>query len=135
MQIVKSTRVLLSVLAVSATLSVVALSSGCFVVAAGAAGAGTVAFVEGKLVVSLPNSYDAVVHASDRAIKQMQFYKLTDVRDALTSTFTARTADDKKLTIEVERKADDLTEVEIRIGTFGDKPGSVAILDQIKSDL
>jgi hypothetical protein len=135
MQIAKSIRALWPILAASALLSVTSLNSGCFVVAAGAAGAGTVAFVEGKLTVTLANSYDSVVRATDRSIAQMQYFKLTDQRDALKSTFTLRTPDDQKVTIEIERKEDNLTGMEIRVGTFGDKQESIAILDHIKTNL
>jgi Protein of unknown function (DUF3568) len=129
-------RLWLQASAVAAVLSVVALNSGCVVAVAGAAaGAGTVAWVEGKLVVTLGNSYDQVTRATDTAIAQLQFFKLSDERDALTTTVTVRTAEDKKVTVEVKRVADQLTKVEIRVGAFGDKPVEQAVYDRIRANL
>jgi hypothetical protein len=113
------------------------LTSGCFLVVAGAAagGAGAVAYVEGKLRVNFSNNYEAVVHASDQAIAQLQFLKVGETKDALKAILEARTADDKKVTIEVDRVGDNLTKVEISVGTFGDKTVSMAIYDRIKGNL
>ena len=130
-------RILPSV-AAAALLSIAVLGSGCFVAAvgvAGAAGAGTVAWVEGALTVTLPNGFEAVTRASDQAIAQLQFAKLGDDRDALKAILTARTVDDKKIVIQVTRVGDDLTKIEIRVGTFGDKPLSSAILNKIQANL
>jgi hypothetical protein len=124
-------------LAVAAALSMAALNSGCIVAAAGgvAAGAGTVAWVEGKLVVTLANPYDNVVRATDQAITQLQFLKVGDARDSLSATLKAHTASDKRVTIDIERQGDQTTKVEIRVDTFGDKALSMTILDRIKANL
>jgi len=112
------------------------MTSGCFLVVAGAAAGGAgVAYAEGKLTVHFANRYEDVVHASDQAIAQLQFLKVGEEKDALKATLEARTADDKKVTIEVDRVSDSLTKVEIRIGTFGDKSVSMAIYDRIKGNL
>ncbi|HVW22240.1 MAG TPA: DUF3568 family protein [Opitutaceae bacterium] len=114
------------------------MTSGCFLVVAGAAagaGAGAVAYVDGKLTVNLGNPYEAVVNASDRAIAQLQFLKVGESRDALKAILEARTSDDKKVAITVTRVSDTLTKVEIRVGTFGDKTISRAIYDRIKGNL
>ena len=114
------------------------MTSGCFLVVAGAAagaGAGAVAYVDGQLTVNFGNTYDAVVHAADQAIAQLQFLKVGESKDALKAILEARTADDKKVLITVTRTSDTLTKVEIRIGTFGDKQVSTAIYDRIKGNL
>jgi hypothetical protein len=122
--------------ALAAALAVVAVESGCVVVAAGAAaGAGTVAWVEGKLVVTLDSPYENVARAADKAIAQLQFLKLSEDKDALTATLTARTAEDKKVIIDVKREADHLTKVQIRVGDFGDKSVEQAIFDRIRANL
>jgi hypothetical protein len=129
-------RLLIQASAIAAVLSVAALNSGCVVAAAGAAaGAGTVAWIEGKLVVTVDNGYDHTLRATDRAITQLQFLKLSDSRDALTATLTARTAEDKKVIIDVKREADHLTKIEIRVGDFGDKAIEQAIYDRILANL
>ena len=129
-------RVWLQASALAAALAVMAVESGCVVAAAGAAaGAGTVAWIEGKLVVSLDSPYEDVVRGAERSIDQLQFLKLSEDRDALTATLTARTAADKKVIIDVKRVADHLTKVEIRVGDFGDKSVEQAIFDKIRANL
>lgn len=115
--------------------SILFLQSGCFIVAAGAAGAGAVAYVRGELQVSLPNDYENVVRATNRAIEQLQFVKISERKDALSDKVEARTAQDKKIVIELTKVADKLTKVEIRVGLVGNEQVSQTILDKIKANL
>ncbi len=132
----RNIRLGLQVFALTGAVAVAALNSGCVaVVAAGAAGATTVAWVEGKLVVTLDSPYETVLRGADQAIAQLQFLKLSDSRDALTATLEARTAEDKKVIIDVKREGDHLTKVQIRVGSFGDKAVSQAIYDKIRANL
>ncbi len=114
------------------------LSSGCFlfaVAAVGGAAAGTVAYVDGKLEVSLGYSYDAVVTASNRAISQLQFAQPEERKDALSDTLTTHDAKGDSIEVVVTKVGDNLTKVDIRVGTFGDQPMSQEILDKIKANL
>lgn len=126
---------------ISATLAVLvglATSTGCFLVAvgaAGAAGAGTVAYVRGELDATLGRRYEAVANSADSAIAQLQFVKVSETKDAFTWEIVARTAEDKKVDIKVSRQGDDLTRVSIRIGVFGDEEKSRVVLDRIKANL
>lgn len=110
-----------------------ALQSGCFIVAAGAAGAGAVAYVRGELETTLSGSYDAVERAANRAIEQLQLVKINERKDAFIAVITARTADDKKVEIKITKLATETTKVQIRVGVFGDEAKSLAILDKIKA--
>jgi hypothetical protein len=111
------------------------LSSGCLLLAAGAAGAGTVAYVRGELAASLGNELGAVVKATNRTIEQLKFAKIAESADALSARFTARTAQDKKIEIVLTKVGEDLTKMEIRVGVFGDEDVSMTILSKIKSNL
>jgi membrane protein implicated in regulation of membrane protease activity len=125
----------LAALALSAAL---ALTSGCFLLAvgaAGAAGAGSVAYVRGQLDASLAKPYDAVVNAADASVGQLQLAKIRESRDFYTSVIEARTADDKKVVIKINKQADNLSRVRIRIGFFGDEGKSRGILERIQADL
>jgi hypothetical protein len=125
----------LTALAFAVTL---AATSGCFLVAigaAGAAGAGTVAYIRGELDATLGNQYDLVIKATDGSIGQLQFAKVRETKDAFSSEIIARTAEDKKIDITITKVADNLTKVAIRIGVFGDEEKSRAILDKIKGNL
>jgi hypothetical protein len=128
----------LSTLRISAALvlSVFAgLQSGCLVVAAGAAGAGTVAYIRGELDASLQGNHDTVVAATNRAVDDLKFARISETKDALTAVIVARTADDKKIDIKVVRISDNLSKVQIRVGIFGDEFVSVSILERIKANL
>lgn len=111
------------------------LSSGCVVVAAGAAGAGTVAYVRGELQATLDKPLADVNRASLRAIEQLKFAKVSEKEDALTAQIVARTADDTKIEIKIESVSSALVKVRIRVGLVGDDRISHAILDKIKENL
>lgn len=129
----KRSRLLLSCVFGAVLAASAALQSGCIVVAAGAAGAGAVAYVRGELESTLSGSYEAVERASNRALEQLQLVKINEKKDAFVAVITARTADDKKVVITVTKLATETTKVQIRVGVFGDEAKSLAILDKIKA--
>lgn len=112
-----------------------ALPSGCLAVAAGAAGAGTVAFVRGELAASLDQSFDQSVRATNRAIEDLKLAKISETQDALVATIIARTAEDKKIEITVSSVSAAQAKVQIRVGVFGDEALSQRILEKIRSNL
>jgi hypothetical protein len=118
-----------------AALALFPLLSGCVVVVAGAASAGTVAWVEGRLDAPLDANFDQAEKAANRAVSQLQFVKISENKDALNAILTVRTAEDKKVEIKVVRIGDTTSQVQIRVGLFGDKGQSLAILDKIKANL
>ncbi|MFA5056729.1 MAG: DUF3568 family protein [Opitutaceae bacterium] len=119
---------------VAATLTLASLT-GCVAVVAGAAGAGTVAWVMNRLDATLDTNFEKAATAANLAIKQLEFAKVSEKKDALTATLIARTAEDKKVEIKVLKVSDQSTKVQIRVGVFGDKTVSLAILDKIKANL
>ena len=131
----KTLSVLLWGVVLAGATSVAVMQSGCLLVAAGAAGAGTVAYVRGELTAALSNGYESVVRASNRAIDGLQFKKISEAKDALKAVLIARTADDKKVEITITKESDALTKVEIRVGVFGDERLSLTVLDKIKARL
>ena len=118
-----------------AVMALLPLLSGCVAVLAGAAGAGAVAWVEGRLDATLDANFDQAEKAADRAVTQLQFVKVNEEKDALTATLIARTAEDKKIEIKVVRVGDTTSRVQISVGVFGDEGQSLAILDKIKANL
>jgi len=117
----------------AAAAATVALT-GCVAIVAGAAGAGTVAYIRGELDAPLNASYPQAVTAVDRAIQQLEFARISDRQDALTAIFVARTAEDKKITIKVTKVADQTSKVAIRVGWLGDESLSLTILSRIKAN-
>lgn len=127
---------LLSSLAIATLLAVSAtLQSGCIVVAAGAAGAGAVAYIRGELQSTLSQSLEATEQAANKALSQLQLIKINESKDAFVAILTARTADDKKVEIKLTKVAAESTKVQIRVGVFGDETRSLAILEKIKANL
>ncbi len=125
-------------LAAAGLLAALATTSGCFLVAvgaAGAAGAGTVAYVRGELDASLGNQYDRVINATDAAVGQLELAKVRESKDAFSAEIIARNSLDKKIDITISKEADNLTKLTIRIGVFGDEEESRAILDRIRTNL
>jgi hypothetical protein len=109
--------------------------TGCVAVVAGAAGAGTVAWVRGELEARLDASYEKAATAANLAIKQLQFAKISEKKDALTAILIARTAEDRKVEIKVLKVGDQSAKVQIRVGVFGDEALSLTILDKIRTNL
>jgi hypothetical protein len=112
-----------------------ALTSGCLLVAVGAAGAGAVAYVKGDLTATVAHPVDPVTRATERAIDQLQLVKVNESHDQFSAALTARTSDDKKVEIKITQNSDDTTKINIRVGTFGDESLSRAILEKIKGNL
>jgi hypothetical protein len=120
----------------AALLAALTATSGCFLFVVGAgAGAGTVAFIDGKLKSSVDANFERTAQAANAAIPQMSFVKISEEKDALNDKIIARDAGDKRIEIDLENDGDKLTKVEIRFGVFGDQALSQAILDKIKADL
>ena len=131
----KSSLVLRAVVA-AGLVAMVVLQAGCLLVAAGAvAGASTVVYVRGELEASLRHGFESVDRATNRAIDQLQFKKMSETRDSLTAVIKAHTADDTTVEIKIVRVTDVLTKVVIRAGVLGDQALSATILEKIKSSL
>lgn len=108
--------------------------SGCVLAAAGAA-AGAVAYVRGELQTLLDHNYNHVVDATRAALKDLEFAKISENKDALEAVFVYRTALDKKVKIKLSKSTDKSTTVRIRVDVIGDEALSLAILDKIKANL
>lgn len=126
---------LLTVCALVASLTALTLTSGCLAVAAGAGAAGAVAYVRGDLQTTLTSSLDDAERATNRAIQDLAFAKVSEKKDALLAVFIARNAADKKIEIKLDHVGDKTTEVHIRVGVLGDQALSLAVLDKIKANL
>lgn len=111
-----------------------AVLPGCFLVLAAAGGAGTVAYVSGKLKATVSQDVPTVYAASMKAMDDLKIPVSSSGQDALSATLTARDAQDKKITIDIKRSGT-TTDIVIRVGFWGDQAKSQTILDKIKSHL
>ena len=113
-----------------------ALFSGCAaVVVGGAAGAGVYAYVRGEMKGQESRSLDQTWSATQAAMKDLQFSVSSQQKDALQARLIARTALDKKIEINLTKVSDTITEVRIRVGTFGDQTLSQTIVQAIEKRL
>ena len=128
-------KTLLKLLLVPLAAGWLAVLIGCVPVAAGAAGAGTMAWVNGRLDATLESDYENVVKATNAAIKDLQFAKISENKDALEAILVARTAADKKIEIKIFKVVDKAAKVQIRVGFFGDQSLELTVLDKIKANL
>ena len=120
---------------VAAAALVLTSLTGCVAVVAAGAGAGTVAWARGELESTLSAGYDTSVEATNRAIQQLQFAKISESKDALTDKIIVRTAGDRKVVIRIDKMADLSSKVRIRVGWFGDEALSLTILEKIRANL
>ena len=116
-------------------LAVLGLASGCVAVVAGAGAGGAVAYTEGRLSADLSADIGRTEQATRTAISQLQFVLVSDRTDALSGELIARTAQDKKVDIELSKSGDTVTHVKIRVGIFGNSEISLEILNKIKANL
>ena len=117
---------------------VLAFNGGCalfLVGGAAAAGAGTVAYVSGELKETEDVAYDKVYDATLAAMNDMQYAVVDKSKAGITAKIFVRTAGDKKIQITLDKQSASVTEIHIRVGTFGDESLSRQILDKIKSHL
>lgn len=122
-------------LAALLALAALPLLSGCVVVAAGAVGAGAVAYVRGELESSLEAGLDDAYAAAQRALAKLEFAKIDERRSGLDAQLVHRTALDKKVDIRLKKVTERLTKIEIRVGVVGDQELSLTLLDKIRAEL
>lgn len=130
-----SIRVLCLRFAAIVGLTLVPLVGGCVIVAAGAAGAGAVAYVRGELSAGVEHDLPQVYRATQRALHKLEFAKISEESSAVDAHLLYRTALDRKIEIKLRKTSNQLTDLRIRIDLIGDQALSRTILDQIKAEL
>ena len=106
-----------------------------FGAAAAAAGAGAYYYVKGDLKRNYEAPMDKTWNATVKALEALQINVESKQNDALTGVINGKLADGKSYTVNVKRLNENLTEVGIRVGTFGDRDRAEAIHDKILSSL
>lgn len=134
MKIKKLTR-LAALLSAIVALAMLASTSGCLAVAAGAGAGATVAYVRGDLDTTLSGTLDRSTGAVNKAIEQLRFAKVSERKDALQVIIIARNASDKRIELHLDKLGDDATKLKIRVGTFGNDFLQTTILEKVKENL
>lgn len=121
-------------LAVLAGALVALSSSGCALLLVGAgaaAGAGTVAYLQGELKTNQDAPLDKVLKAADATLKEMKLTVLERTEGVERAKLTARVEGDKRVEITLTRLTPKATAISIRVGVFGDEALSRQILEKI----
>ena len=103
--------------------------------AAAAVGAGTYYYVKGDLKRNYEAPMDKTWEATVKAVEEMKLSVESQQHDALSGVIKGKMADGKGFEINLKRVGENLTEVGVRIGTFGDREKSEAIHNTIHSKL
>ncbi len=122
------------------TLWVIAIGSqlGCAVLLLGggaAAGAGIVAYTKGELTTAEEADLDRVWAAAQGAMDDLDFVIQSRLTTAGSAKLIARGAGSRRVTVTLERRVGNLTEISVRVGYFGDEPLSRLILQKIRRRL
>jgi len=125
----------LRVLCICVIAFVVFASSGCFILLAGGAAGTGVAYAGGDLEALLKADPPAVAEAAEGAFKALEIAKVSAKSTGLDAEIIGRTAQDTRIMVKVVRKTEGVSEISIRVGTFGDKKLSLAVYDEIKKRL
>ncbi len=115
--------------------------SGCSrkwaVIGAAAAAVGTSAYfyVKGDLKRNYEAPIDKTWQAAVKSVEDLGLSTESNQNDAFNGVIKGKMADGKSFTITVKQLGENLTEVGVRIGTFGNREISESIHDKILSNL
>ena len=119
-------------------LTLLFFSSGCALLLVGggaAAGAGAVGYARGELKSVETADLTTSFSASKKALDDLGFFVTSGTHDAISAKLVARGSSDTKIEISLKQMSEKLTEVRIRVGTFGDEIISNTIHQKIKAHL
>lgn len=117
--------------------SVLVANSGCVALVAGAAAAGGAtgyAYYKGKVTRTYVAAFDDVWAATRTALGELQMPIVAEERSGLGGTIESKNGSDKvQITFDVQRREGEgtLTQVGVRVATFGDDTVSNRLFDQL----
>ena len=123
-------------LAISLMTNVLA-TSGCFILALGAAvGAGGIAYVKGALTQKLDCTIEKVHKAVLKAARDTELFIISDTVNVHNAVLKGEFSEDhEKVMIEIESLTERASQITIRVGVFGDEARSRMILSAITKRL
>jgi uncharacterized lipoprotein len=101
----------------------------------GAAGIVGYKYYEGALTVIYQAPYMETWDATLRALEKMDLTITSKDHDSMSGKIKAKRTDDKPVTVGLEYRSSNETEVVIRVGNLGDKEASAAIKERIRKEL
>ncbi len=120
-------------------LLLIIMFTGCAVgvafVAGGAAGIGGYKYYKGKMVVIYKAPFKKTWNATLRAFDKMNFQIVEKRHDLTKGKVVGKRIDKTPVTVTLKYLSSSETEVQIRVGTFGDKSASEAIKEEIRKQI
>lgn len=89
----------------------------------------------GEISAHLDATPDQIIKATKQTFIDMKLITVSAVATTLDGRAVARTATDDRVAVEVQSKGTNISEIEIRVGVFGDEALSLRILDAIENNL
>ena len=110
---------------------------GCVALLAGAVGgAGTAAWLSGKLTQSFTEPYEKVVIDSRRALQALKLDITKETQEDNVTQFRGKYPDGKEFWVDVRRVASNSTKVEVRVGAVdADKDAASWIMKTIQDEI
>ena len=126
---------------VAVALTCLMSAQGCALFVVGAAvgaGVGTASYMGNELRITREVTLDDAWTAANDAVKQLEFRvdKTKTVKDAMSGTLEAMTAQNQPVHVQVLRQSDKLTEIRIRVGTFdttANRQSAQLVYDKMKA--
>ena len=103
--------------------------------AVAAVGTGAYLYVKGDLKRNYEASIDKTWQAAVKSVEDLGLSTESKQNDAFNGVIKGKMADGKSFTVSVKRLGENLTEVGVRVGTFGNREISETIHDKILSNL
>lgn len=126
---------ILNLLFVAVALATSVVSTGCVAIVAGGAAAGGTAYAMGDLKGPVEASPKELRSAIVAGTNDLGLRRISGAGDELEGKYVYRTGADEKVTIRYKAVSDELLEMFIRVGTFGDESMSLRISEAIRSHL
>ena len=109
--------------------------SGCVLFAGAAAGAGSYAWVSGKLTFTTPHDVARSHEATLAAFKKLDIVVVKDETSSLGSKMEGTTKTGETVTVDLEPQAANVTKIDVRVGFFGNHDKEREVADVIKKHL
>lgn len=105
---------------------------GCVALLAGTAGgAGTVAWLSGKLSQEVSVSFDRTLKATKSALKSLKLKVTKETVEEKVAQVMSNYTDGRTIWIDIHRVSESASRIEVRVGATGDKEAARKILDRI----
>ena len=105
---------------------------GCVALLAGTAGgAGTAAWLSGKMSQEVNASFDRTIKAAKAGLESMNLPVTKETTEKNIAQIMSKYTDQSTIWIDVRRVTDSSSKIEVRVGARGDKEAASKILNQI----